>query len=61
MMLCPPCADELLLAAVVADASGLAQFEHEAASAGVELRRLQDAHADISLNMRKLVMLAAAH
>jgi hypothetical protein len=60
-MLCAPCADELLLAAVVADASGLTQFENEAVSADAELRRLQEAHADITLNMRKLVRVAATH
>ena len=45
----------MLLAAVAADASGLTQFESEAASAAAELRRLQDAHTDITRNMSKVV------
>lgn len=50
-------ADARVLATVVADASGLTHFESEAASAGAELRRLHDAHADINANMSKLVRL----
>lgn len=39
----------------MADASGLTQFEAEVSSASAELRRLRDAHADITGNMLKLV------
>lgn len=47
--------DARLLASVVAAASGLAHFEEEAAAACAELRKMRDAHADITTNMRKLV------
>lgn len=45
---------------MVADASGLTQFENEATSAIAELRRLQDAHTDITRNMSKVVRLAGS-
>ena len=51
----PVSADPVALAGVIADASGLARFEEEAAAAAAELRRLADARADIAANIRKLV------